>query len=162
MIFVTVGNHPQGFVRLLKRIDELARDKIIGKVFLQIGYSDFEPEACRYTRFLRFNDFQNLIEKSNIIITHAGAGSILNALSHNKPIIAVPRLKKFDEHSNDHQLQLARALEKEGRIIAVYNIKDLENALENARAFKPKIAKTKNYIIELIENYLAEAGLISE
>ncbi len=162
MIFVAVGNHPQGFVRLLKSLDVLAKDKIINDVFVQIGYSNYRPKYCVYTKFVGFNEFHRLIKKSDMVITHSGAGSILNALMYNKPTIVVPRLKKYREHTDDHQLQIAKALEKEGKIIAVYNIKDLENAIKKARIFRPKTAKKKSSIIELIENYLTEIGLIPE
>jgi UDP-N-acetylglucosamine transferase subunit ALG13 len=162
LIFITVGSHHQGFERLLKKIDELARDKVISDVFVLTGYSDYQPEYCPYTQFVGFNDFQDLIKKSSIVITHAGSGSILNALLHNKPTIAVPRLKKFGEHTNDHQLQLIKILEKEGKIIAVYDIGDLENAIGKAATFKPKMPNRESKIIELIEEYLTETGLIPE
>jgi len=160
LIFVTVGNHPQGFVRLLKKIDELARTMKIADAFLQIGYSNYIPKYCSYTRFVGFNEFQDLIKKSNIVITHGGEGSIGNALFHNKPTIVVPRLKRLGEHTNDHQVQLTNALKKEEMIIAVYDIENLEDAVVKAKDFKPKIANRKNNIIDQIEDYLIEAGLI--
>ncbi len=162
MIFVTVGSHTRGFERLLRKIDELARGKVISDVFVQTGYSDYQPKYCPYTQFVGFNEFRDLIKKSDIVITHAGAGTILNTLSHNKPTIVVPRLKRFGEHTNDHQLQLTKALEKEGKITAVYDIEDLKDAINKARTFKPRILNRDSKIIELIEEYLTEAGLIPE
>ena len=161
MIFVTVGNHPQGFDRLLKRVDELAKDGVITDLFIQIGYSNYKPKYCPFTQFIGFNDFQDLIEKSHIVITHGGEGSISNSLLHNKPTIVVPRLKRFREHTNDHQIQITRALEKEEKIIAVYDIEDLQDAIRRSKTFRPKKSKEDSKIVELIEDYLIETDLIS-
>jgi uncharacterized protein (TIGR00661 family) len=161
LIFVTVGNRPEGFERLLKKIDECAKNGVICDVFVQTGYSNYNPTYCSHTKFVGFNEFQHLVEKSDIIITHGGAGSILTALSFKKPIITVPRLGKYGEIINDHQLQLIGILEREGKIIAVYDIEDLEKAIEKAKSFRPEKANRGSNITELIESYLTETGLIS-
>ena len=71
-------------------------------------------------------EIMNFYKNSDMIVTHAGAGSLLDALSFEKPIIAVPRFKKFGEHIDDEQLELAVALENKGQINSVYEIEDLE------------------------------------
>jgi UDP-N-acetylglucosamine transferase subunit ALG13 len=154
LIFVTVGTHPQQFNRLLKKVDEYARDKIINNVFIQIGYSDYQPEFCEYSDFVGFNQFGELIKESDIVITHGGEGSIGNALMNGKKTIVVPRLKKYSEHTNDHQLQITNALEKQRRIIAVYDIELLGQAIKNAKSFKPGNNGQKSQIIDLIEEFI--------
>ena len=161
MIFITVGNHNEGFERLLKKADELAKDKVIEDVFIQTGYSDYQPRYCSHAPFVEFSEFQDLIKKSHIVITHGGSGTILDAILNNKQIIVVPRLKKFKEHTNDHQLQLTTALEKEGKITAVYDIQDLATAIKKAVGCNFNRPDKEPKIIELIEEYLIDAGLIS-
>jgi UDP-N-acetylglucosamine transferase subunit ALG13/ubiquinone/menaquinone biosynthesis C-methylase UbiE len=162
LIFVTVGNHNQGFERLLRKVDELAANKIIQDVFIQTGYSNYQPKHCHYAQFVEFNKFQDLIKKSDFVITHAGAGSILNSLLSNKPVIVVPRLKGLGEHINDHQLQLTRLLENENKIIAVYDVMDLEKAINKLGDFKFKTQLRESGVIELIEDYVTREALEAE
>lgn len=160
MIFVTVGTHLQPFNRLLEKTDELAGDKVVGDVFIQVGHSDYHPKFCTYKKFVGFYEFQELVKQSDAVITHAGAGTILNVLSYGKPAIVVPRLKKYGEHTNDHQLQIAKVLEEQEKVIPVYDIEELKDAIERAGCFKPRIAKQDSNIIELIEDYLADSNLV--
>ncbi len=142
MIFVSVGTHPQQFNRLLIEIDKLISDgKLKEKVVAQSGVSDYKPKNFKCKSFFDFSELEKNIKKSSSIITHAGAGTIITAINARKKIIVVPRLKKFSEHTNDHQLELAHALEAEGKIIAVYDIEKLGNAILAARKFEPKSAK---------------------
>jgi UDP-N-acetylglucosamine transferase subunit ALG13 len=71
-----------------------------------------------------------------------------------KPLIVVPRLKKFKEHTDDHQLQIVQELERQKKIIAVYDVKNLGSAIKKAKKFKPKKLQRENRISTIIENYL--------
>jgi UDP-N-acetylglucosamine transferase subunit ALG13 len=153
MIFVTVGTHTQSFNRLLKAVDELiAKGKIKEEVIMQIGYSTYEPKHARWFRFTTHDEIEKLNKEARIIITHGGAGSILTALKYKKPTIVIPRLKKFDEHTDDHQLDLVKTLEKEGKVIGVYDIKDLELAIKEVKITTYK--QTRRALIEEIKNFL--------
>lgn len=160
MIFVTLGNHNQPFYRLLKKIDELARDKAVRDVTVQVGYSDFEMKYCAFRKFVEMNEFTELIKKSDFVISHAGAGTIQTAFSCGKPIIVVPRLKQYGEHTNDHQLEITRAMEAEDRIIAVYDTNKLAEAIAKAQYFKPKSSRCMDGIISIINNYLYSLNTI--
>jgi UDP-N-acetylglucosamine transferase subunit ALG13 len=59
------------------------------------------------------------------VISHAGVGSIMVALSHGKRPIVVPRLERFGEAVDDHQLQVATLLDRAGRVTAVDDLADL-------------------------------------
>lgn len=155
MIFVTVGTHTQSFNRLLKEMDELvANKKIKEKVVAQAGHSTYKPKNFEWFRFTTFEKLNKLYKAANVFVTHGGAGSILNGLSNGKPVIAVPRLKKYEEHVNDHQMELVRALEKKKKIIAVYDIKYLSNAISSAK--KMGKVRTENKICEEIERFLKD------
>jgi UDP-N-acetylglucosamine transferase subunit ALG13 len=153
MIFVTVGTHTQSFNRLLEELDKLvASGAVREKVVAQIGYSTYEPKHMEWFRFTDFGSLGRLYKTTKVLITHGGAGSILNGLSNKRPVVAVPRLKKYDEHVNDHQLDLVKALEKAGKIIAVYDIKNLRSATISARG--KSVARTENKICEEILGFL--------
>lgn len=155
MIFVTVGTDEHSFDRLVRKIDELLNNKLIkDKVVFQIGNTKYEPKNGKWFRFETYDRIKELIKTSNIVITHGGAGSIITALMFGKKIIAVPRLKKYNEHINDHQLELVKQMEKENRVIGVYNIDDLYQAIKKSYRLKPSSSKTKllNFISDYLDN----------
>jgi UDP-N-acetylglucosamine transferase subunit ALG13 len=158
-IFVTVGTHKKGFERLIRELDRLQGEKKLkGKVFAQVGStSKFKPHHLGFTEILPLEDFQKKISEADLIISHGGAGTIIDVLNQRKPLVLVPRLKKFKECVDDHQLDLCRALEREKKVLSVYNIKDLLKTIEKAKKFKFKFhARDKNLIGEVIEKALKE------
>lgn len=128
MIFVTVGTHEQQFNRLIEEIDRMKQDSIIQEdIFMQIGFSTYEPKHCEWKKMLGYDEMNDFYEKADIIITHGGPASFMKALELKKVPIVVPRQVKFDEHINDHQVEFVKLVEERfNNIIGVYDIKDLE------------------------------------
>lgn len=126
MIFVTLGSQKFQFNRLLKAVDELQTDE---EIFAQIGYSDYEPQNYSYKDFLDREEFAAWEEKADIVITHGGTGAIIGAVKKGKKVIAVPRLKKYGEHVDDHQIQLIKQFKDLNLIYACVD-GDLQKALE--------------------------------
>jgi beta-1,4-N-acetylglucosaminyltransferase len=114
MIFVAVGTATQPFNRLVRAADELA-SMIDEDVIIQIGHSDHLPIKAQYFNWGTMQEMEENIRKSRLVISQAGAGTIISVLQKRKPLIVAPRLKEFQEHFNDHQLELAMALEKQER-----------------------------------------------
>ena len=133
MIFVTVGTHEQSFDRLIKKIDNMIRDDFFSEpVYMQIGYSTYIPKYAKYVRFLEYKEMEKFIDTARIVITHGGPSSFINVLSKGKNPIVVPRLSRFDEHVNDHQLTFVRELQKRRfNIIVVEDMQLLEEAIVN-------------------------------
>lgn len=133
MIFVTVGTHEQQFNRLLREVDILKKEKIIKEeVFIQTGYSDYEPQYCKWSRFIDFQEMGNYIQNARIVITHGGPASFLSVLEQKKSPIIVPRKFEFDEHVNNHQLDFAKKVFELGyKVYVVENITDLSNLIVN-------------------------------
>lgn len=157
MIFVTVGSQKFQFNRLLKEIDVLIEDgKITKEVFAQIGYSDYKPKNYKYKEFLDRDEFIKVMNKCDKVITHGGTGAIIGAVKQGKKVIAIPRLKKFGEHVDDHQLQIIDEFEKMGFVLSVYDrISNLEKVIRESEGKKNKeyISNTSK-IIESIEEYI--------
>lgn len=129
MIFVTVG-WQYGFKRLIAKMDEIA-SRINEEVTMQIGTTEYEPKYAHYFHFVESDEqILEYIRESRLVISHAGAGSILTVFSIGKPTIIVPRLRKYGEHIDDHQLELAEAMSKEGQAIVVYDINDLDKYVQ--------------------------------
>lgn len=134
MIFVTVGTHEQPFNRLLEEIDKLIGEGIIKEeVFAQIGYSTYTPKHYKYSKFLDYDAMQDYFKRSNIVITHGGPSSFMEAIKVKKTPIVVPRQEKFNEHVNNHQLDFCKELVKRDfPIICVEDIKELGHIINNS------------------------------
>ena len=106
MIFVTVGSRNYPFDRLFKKLDEIYDDGTLDEpMFAQIGTSTYKPKNYDFKEFVSPDEFVELIEKADIVVTHGASGSIMKALNAGKKVIAVTRLEKYGEHINDHQIQ---------------------------------------------------------
>ena len=155
MIFVTVGMHTKGFDRLLKKMDEIAATSG-EEVVMQIGHTNFRPQTAKWFDFTTEEGIKEWCKKARVVVTQP-AMSILDAQEQNKPVIAVPRLQKYDEVIDDHQLDFARHLEKEGKVIAVYDVDKLEETLRRMDPKPMKLVRDKRLVnalrkyIELIE-----------
>lgn len=130
MIFVTVGTHEQQFNRLMKEIEKIG-NSLNEEIIVQYGYSDYIPNHCKVYQMISASDMEKYVNDARIVITHGGPGSIMAPLLIGKKPIVVPRQAQFNEHVNDHQVLFTKHLEKENKIIAIYNIEDLENAIQN-------------------------------
>ena len=156
MIFVTVGSQKFQFNRLLEKVDELIdKGKITDKVFAQIGVSDYKPKNYKYIDFMSQNEFDKKIEEADLIITHAGTGVIVNSVKKGKKVIGVPRLSKYGEHVDDHQIQLIDEFSKLNFIESCNDVDSLDKAIENFKVKKyDKYVSNTEKIIKNIEKFI--------
>ena len=164
MIFVTVGSQKFQFNRLLKEIDVLIEDgKITKEVFAQIGYSDYKPKNYKYKEFLDRHEFIKVMNKCDKVITHGGTGAIIGAVKQGKKVIAIPRLKKFGEHVDDHQLQIVRQFEKMNFIKRIDDEKELIKVVLEIENEKFRSYKSNTIaIIDSIEKFINKVEDASE
>lgn len=154
MIFVILGTQQIPFPRLLKEIDKLIEGGVIReKVFAQIGYTEYEPKHFDCVDFLPAKDFEKCIEEARIVITHAGSGSLFHIIKSGKKGIAVPRLHRYGEMMDDHQLELAKKLSENGYILD--GGQSLSDALKKAETFVPKAFDFEQHITDAIKAYIA-------
>lgn len=156
MIFITLGSQKFQFNRLLRAVDELIEKGIIAdKVFAQIGYNDYKPKHYEYKQFLDRDEFATLEDKCNILISHGGTGAIIGAVKKGKKVIAVPRLAKYGEHVDNHQLQIVEQFQKMGFICECLDPNNLEEAIDRVKktTFK-KYESNTNKIIDSIDEFV--------
>lgn len=156
-IFITLGSQKFQFNRLLKAVDELCEKEIIHAedVFAQIGYSDYLPKNFEYKNFMDREEFSDRVGKSDIIITHGGTGAIIGAVKKGKKVIAVPRLAKYGEHVDDHQLQLIKQFDELNLICPCRDTSELEVALDTVKKTEYNIYQSNTInIINSIEDYI--------
>lgn len=124
MIFVTVGTMHLDFARLIRAMDAIAT-RMGERVVMQTGLATTTPAHCEHFAFRPREDIARLIAEARVVVTHAGIGSVIDVLTAKKPLIVVPRLRRFGEHNNDHQLDLARAVERRGWGKVVLDVEQL-------------------------------------
>ena len=154
MIFITLGTQDKPFNRLLEAVQrEIDKGNIKDKVIVQAGYTKFKSKDMEVFDLIPMDEFDKLMNKCDLLITHGGVGSIVGGLNKDKVVIAAARLEKYGEHLNDHQLQIIDNFSKAGYILGLDNFDDLGDLLEQAKSFKPKKYKSnKEKFIKLIEN----------
>lgn len=161
LIFVCVGSRNYPFNRLFVQLDELCeKGKMRDEIFAQIGTSTYIPKYYPYKDYLSPEEFQDYINKADIVISHGASGSIMKALNAKKKIIAVTRLEKYGEHINDHQIQNNEAFALNKYVLAVYEMEELEAALnayyDNTADIVPWENPDPMAIVKLIDAFIKE------
>jgi UDP-N-acetylglucosamine transferase subunit ALG13 len=87
--------------------------------------------------FLPFGAMVELIEQADIVVSHAGVGSIMCALQAGHVPVVFPRLRRFSETVDDHQAELAAALSQRGTVIVATTEEELVRAV---RSVPPRAA----------------------
>lgn len=153
MILVTVGTHELGFERLVKKMDEIA-SKSNEEVIMQIGSTKYEPKHTKWYTFIENQKMIEFYNEANVIITHDGAGTLLMILALNKPIIIVPRLKKYNECPYKNKFDLAEALKEMNRVTVVYDIEKLEDSIQEAKSLKCLKFTQNKKLISFLKGYI--------
>lgn len=149
--------------RLLEDADTVIKKYPCLKASAQIGPSSFQSGHIKATQWLDAFDFDRAVKMCDVFISHAGMGNILLAEKYNKPIIIMPRRTDLGEHTNDHQLATADALQRSAFIHVVNNAQELEQMLVNILE-KPQEHSSQSHsnkinrenLIEALKGYLTE------
>jgi UDP-N-acetylglucosamine transferase subunit ALG13 len=124
MIFITTGTQ-EPFDRLVKVADELAAYLPEVPFKVQAFTSTYQAKNIEVVTFMTPLAFEQSLKQADLIISHAGMGTIISALVNLKPIIVMPRLLKFKEHRNEHQLATAKMLDTLKYVTVAYNEEEL-------------------------------------
>lgn len=158
MIFVTVGWHHQPFNRLVAKMDDIA-GIIEEEVIIQKGHSDYQTKhAVSFDFMASDDDFMEQFLKARMVVSHAGAGTLLNSLIYAKPTIVVPRLRRYGEHVNDHQLELVEALKGKDFLTIVHDVDEIDGVLANINSNPVEVLNSDYSLINFIRNWIRKAG----
>lgn len=158
MIFVTLGTQDKSFSRLLEAVEKcIDLGYIKDEVIVQAGVTDFKSDKMKIYNLLSMEMFDNYIKNCDLLITHGGVGSILNGLKNNKKVIAAARLKKYDEHESDHQIQIIDEFVKSNYILNLDDFDKLGEVIETSKKYKFKkyISNNKKFV-DLIDKIIEE------
>ncbi|MFA5930792.1 MAG: glycosyltransferase [archaeon] len=145
-IFVTIGTKDYPFDRLIKAMDKEG-------VVMQIGKSS-KPTKAKFFEFLKKQEIEDWMNWSEVIVCHAGTGTLMEAIDSGKRIVVVPRQEKFKEHIDDHQVDFAKYLEKHFSLKIVYDENELGEAIKKSTV--PKNIKKNDLLIDEIKRIVLE------
>jgi UDP-N-acetylglucosamine transferase subunit ALG13 len=156
LLFVTVGA-TLPFDRLVEMVAELkAQGEIPEHVVVQTGVGGYAPPDVETYESLRFDEMQSHLRDADIVICHAGTGSLITALREGCRVVAVPRERGRKEHYDDHQLEIANSFAARGLIEVASSKEDLIAALGRVR-HRPRVSATLDHaeLIEFLSGKLA-------
>jgi len=131
--WVTVGNCYQPFTRLLEEVERLAASgQLPVPVLVQNGHTAVRAPHCILLRFVDRAEFERQVAASNLMISHAGAGAVLQGVRAGRVPVVMPRLAAAGEHVDDHQVETAKALEASARVVVAMEAEELARAVEKA------------------------------
>jgi len=157
MIFATIGTQLP-FDRLIMPLDNWAARHKDVEVIAQIGKGEYIPEHIEWTRNMAPQAFRQQMERCELVVAHAGMGSIITALELGKRVIIMPRRVQYGEHRNDHQLATAARLVHLNGLTVVQDAESLDAALTDpeSRSCNASVSEAKPELIAAIRDF---AGL---
>ncbi len=134
MILVTLGTHPQPMDRLLRELDRLVEAGVIrDEVIVQAAAYGYRPRHIRSLPTIPADEFHRLIGSADVVISHAGPGTLAAVRQAGKTPVVVARASEYREHVDDHQVRYAQRLQPEPGYVVVADLKDLPGAIDRAR-----------------------------
>ena len=162
--FVSLGNATQPFNRLIEAVFEIA-PQLPQSVVLQHGNTPCHFKGgCIGRPFFEMREFSLLVAQAELLILHAGAGSVIHAIQEGKIPVVLPRRAKYGEHVDDHQLEFARGLAAAGKVVIAEEPNDLLGAVEEAMnrqlMLSPMVATPQiiGLISDLLRGYADDLG----
>ena len=90
-------------------------------------------------------------------------GNIVLSMKMRKPLLVMPRLKRFGEVVNDHQVGTAKKFEEFGHVLVAWNEKQLVGKIEELKSFVPKRRQAQPEVVAArIKQFLDELAVKSK
>lgn len=105
-VVVTVGTTDRDFRRLIAHLVRIL--PVDAEVLWQTGHSDVSGLDIEAHQMVPQDQLVKAIAEADVVISHAGAGSLALTLEAGKVPVFVPRRADFGEQIDDHQVELAR------------------------------------------------------
>ena len=151
MIFVTVGSQ-MPFDRLIKAMDAWAAEHPEHRVEAQIGDSTYVPLSMTVYASMPPKLFIRKMAEADVVVAHAGMGTIINAAEYRKPLVLMPRRGTLRETRNDHQVATARWLNEKPGIFVADTETNLPGALSEALITSGTLAFSGKEPLPMIES----------
>ena len=138
MILLTLGTHEQQFERALAGVTPLAaRETMV----VQHGHTPARPgtPGVEWVEFVERERMRELVAEASTVICHAGVGCIVTAISLGKMPVVIPRLARYGEHVDDHQLQITTEFATAGMVVPCLEGASVERAVDDARGRAPSL-----------------------
>jgi UDP-N-acetylglucosamine transferase subunit ALG13 len=153
MILVTVGASLFSFDRLMTAVETLSVEE---PLVVQHGPAALTRTDARRIPYLPLEELAGLVREARVVITHAGAGSVLLALTNGKRPVVVPRLHAFGETVDDHQLDSARRFAKAGLVTVVEDMANLQSAVSGSAPMSIELSTEEVPLVRELKSYLSE------
>ena len=121
-VFVTVGTFEFPFQRLVDRIDKVCPDE--WDVTLQCGTAQPSSRFVSAAA-MAYDDVRATCRRVDVVIGHAGVGTVLTAAAAGSQLILVPRREEHGEMVDDHQIELIAFLDRHDDITTLDDVDDL-------------------------------------
>lgn len=137
VIFLTTGMQLP-FERLVRAVDAWASEarpacEICAQV-LPSRETPYTPKNFETRERLSPAEYADIFDRASLIVSHAGMGTILTALTRGKRICIMPRQARHGEHRNDHQLATTRRIQGHPNLFKAENETDIARCLDAAIA----------------------------
>lgn len=117
-LFITLGTiRPYRFDALIEAV--LATGMVNSDTVWQVGASTREDLPGTTYQQMTADDFLSTAASADVVITHAGVGTVIQLLELGKSPVVVPRERIRNEHVDDHQFQISRLLEERNLAVVV-------------------------------------------
>jgi UDP-N-acetylglucosamine transferase subunit ALG13 len=161
MIFLTVGTILP-FDRLAKALDDwAAAQKPRREIFAQVGdlkVDSYRPKSFKWTERVTPKEFQDKVVASELIVTHAGIGTIVTALTHSTPVLIMPRRAALHEIVNDHQLETVKYFADRPGVTVAMEAKEigpkLDTLLSKSEVVTALGAEAQDSLIKVIQGFI--------
>lgn len=156
MILVLLGTFKIEFSRPIIAIENAIKNgEVKEELIVQAGHTEYTSELLTIRSFFEPKELDDLYERAEIVVTHAGVGSILRGFRMNKKIIAIPRLYKFKEHVDDHQIDILEEFSRCNYLIPWNENDKFKDLLSKVRKFEPsKFVSNKKDLEGFLINYI--------
>ena len=119
MLLITVGTEQYQFNALMHWVELLIKYQLINEdVLIQYGFSTHLPDGSTAYRDLSEQEFLNFADRASLIISHCDENMALLLEDKDTPYVLVPRLHRFREYIDNHQMEVADEFEHKGVAIA--------------------------------------------
>ncbi len=153
LILVMVGTNPYPFTRLIEKVIEWA-EKTGEHVIVQSGHTPVTSDVIEHQPFIEHSEILQLMNDAEVVITQGGFGSLQDCMKIGAKTIAVPRLIELGE-SQDDQTEIVNALAEENRVVPLFDVTMLADAIQTAKNMQIKTVKT-NALPEHVKKTISE------